>query len=118
LAVCADGEGGARVDIVLARGACRAFAEGGILDTVTTNCTFFAVGDCSATSFFIELSCRADDALEVVHNIFVLTNGADFACPSSSNLAGTNGAGGIGGAASVVSVGPSCTSAGGAVGFA
>ena len=102
---------------MLAGGAGRALAESGVLNAVTPNWTGFAVRDSSAASIGNELSCRARDALGVVLGTVVLANRTNFASPSSGCLASTNSAGHVGSAASVVSVGPCSTSAGGAGGF-
>ena len=111
-------ESGAYVGVVLARGAGRALSQGGKLNAIATNRTVFAVSDSGGSGVGIELSCRADGALGVVLGAVVPADGTQLACPSSSGLAGASRTCGIGGAASVVSVRPTSTRAGGAGGFA
>jgi hypothetical protein len=103
---------------MLAGGASRALAESSVLNAVTPNRTGFAVSDGCAASIGNELSCRARDALGVVLGTVVLANRAHFASASDGSLARSNSTGHVGSAASVVSVGPCSTSAGGARGFA
>ena len=99
-------ESGASIGVVLAWRAGGALTEGGVLDAIATNRTVFAVGDGSAASIGIELSCRADDTLGVVLGTVVLANRTNFASPSSGCLARASCTCGVGDAASIVSVGP------------
>lgn len=99
---------------MLAGGAGCALAESSVLNAVTPNWTGFAVRDSSAARVGVELSCRARDALGVVLGTVVFTNRAHFASASDGSLARTNSAGHVGGAASVVIIGPQATRAGGA----
>ena len=102
---------------MLAGGAGCALTEGSVLNAVATDWTVFAVSDGCAASIGNELSCRARDALGVVLGIVVLANRAHFASASDGSLARSNSTGHVGSAASVVSVCPCSTSAGGAGGF-